>query len=106
MAEQVRDGNLSERVPAGLEVDEIARLGLSFNNMLDELTRSREQLVQANMQIDRRREFTEAALGGVHYAAGNLAASAASFTAAARCKSHPCDHRHTRARSHNDAGSG
>ena len=65
VAEQVRDGNLSERVPTGLEVDEIARLGLSFNNMLDELTRSREQLVQANMQIDRRREFTEAVLGGV-----------------------------------------
>ena len=65
VAEQVRDGNLSERVPEGLEVDEIARLGLSFNNMLDELTRSREQLVQANMQIDRRREFTEAVLAGV-----------------------------------------
>ena len=61
----MRDGNLSERVPEGLEVDEIARLGLSFNNMLDELTRSREQLVQANMQIDRRREFTEAVLAGV-----------------------------------------
>lgn len=65
VAEQVRDGNLNERVPAGLEVDEIARLGTSFNNMLDELVRSREQLVQANMQIDRRREFTEAVLKGV-----------------------------------------
>jgi len=65
VAEQVRGGNLSQRVPAGLEVDEIARLGISFNNMLDELNRSREQLVQANMQIDRRREFTEAVLGGV-----------------------------------------
>ena len=65
VAEQVRGGNLSERVPAGLEVDEIARLGISFNNMLDELNRSREQLVHANKQIDRRREFTEAVLGGV-----------------------------------------
>ncbi|MEC7238337.1 MAG: histidine kinase dimerization/phospho-acceptor domain-containing protein, partial [Pseudomonadota bacterium] len=65
VAEQVRGGNLSERVPAGLELDEIARLGLSFNGMLDELVRSREQLVQANMQIDRRREFTEAVLSGV-----------------------------------------
>jgi|TARA_X000000950_G_scaffold90988_1_gene114493 two-component system nitrogen regulation sensor histidine kinase NtrY len=65
VAEQVRGGNLSERVPAGLEVDEIARLGISFNNMLDELNKSREQLVQANKQIDRRREFTEAVLGGV-----------------------------------------
>ena len=33
--------------------------------MLDELARSREQLVQANTQIDQRREFTEAVLGGV-----------------------------------------
>ncbi|MEC8121902.1 MAG: HAMP domain-containing protein, partial [Pseudomonadota bacterium] len=65
VAEQVRGGNLSERVPAGLELDEIARLGLSFNGMLDQLVRSREQLVQANMQIDRRREFTEAVLSGV-----------------------------------------
>ena len=65
VAEQVRGGNLSERVPAGLEVDEIARLGISFNSMLDELNKSREQLVQANKQIDRRREFTEAVLGGV-----------------------------------------
>ena len=32
--------------------------------MLDEL-RSRKQLVQANLQLDQRREFTEAALGGV-----------------------------------------
>jgi len=65
VAEQVRGGNLSERVPTGLDVDEIARLGISFNNMLDELNKSREQLVQANKQIDRRREFTEAVLGGV-----------------------------------------
>ena len=46
-------------------MDEIARLGISFNKMLDELNKSREQLVQANKQIDRRREFTEAVLGGV-----------------------------------------
>ena len=65
VAEQVRSGNLSPRVPKGLELEEIARLGLSFNNMLDEIVRSREQLVQANKQIDRRREFTEAVLGGV-----------------------------------------
>mgnify|MGYP001432456061 CR=1 FL=1 len=36
VAEQVRAGNLSERVPKGLELEEVARLGLSFNNMLDE----------------------------------------------------------------------
>ena len=33
--------------------------------MLDELARSRQQLVHANLQLDQRREFTEAVLGGV-----------------------------------------
>jgi len=65
VAEQVRAGNLSERVPADIELEEIGRLGASLNRMLDELVRSREQLVQANAQLDQRREFTEAVLGGV-----------------------------------------
>jgi len=65
VAEQVRGGNLSQRVPENLKVEEIAQLGGSFNRMLDELARSRQQLVQANLQLDQRREFTEAVLGGV-----------------------------------------
>ena len=65
VAEQVRAGNLSQRVPEDLQLEEISRLGSAFNRMLDELVRSREQLVQANTQIDQRREFTEAVLGGV-----------------------------------------
>ena len=65
VAEQVRAGNLSQRVPSNLQLEEISRLGSAFNRMLDELVRSREQLVQANIQIDQRREFTEAVLGGV-----------------------------------------
>ena len=65
VAEQVRGGNLSQRVPDDLQLEEISRLGSAFNRMLDELARSREQLVQANSQIDQRREFTEAVLGGV-----------------------------------------
>jgi len=56
---------LSQRVPEDLQLEEISRLGSAFNRMLDELARSREQLVQANTQIDQRREFTEAVLGGV-----------------------------------------
>ena len=65
VAEQVRAGNLSQRVPKDLHLEEISRLGSAFNRMLDELARSREELVQANTQIDQRREFTEAVLGGV-----------------------------------------
>jgi two-component system nitrogen regulation sensor histidine kinase NtrY len=65
VAEQVRAGNLSQRVPENLQLEEISHLGTSLNRMLDELVQSREQLVQANSQLDQRREFTEAVLGGV-----------------------------------------
>ena len=33
--------------------------------MLDKINKNREKLVQANRQLDNRREFTEAVLGGV-----------------------------------------
>lgn len=65
VADKVRTGNLRLRVPEQKPVDEISQLGASFNRMLDELSVSREQLVQANRQLDTRREFTEAVLGGV-----------------------------------------
>lgn len=65
VAEQVRSGNFKERVPESDDVDELSRLGTSFNRMLDDVSSSREQLVQANLQLDARREFTEAVLGGV-----------------------------------------
>ena len=67
VAEQVRSGNFKERVPESEDVDEISRLGASFNRMLDDVSSSREQLVQANRQLDARREFTEAVLGGIFW---------------------------------------
>ena len=65
VAEQVGSGNLRSRVPSSERSDEIARLGVSFNRMLDDINKNREQLVEANRQLDKRREFTEAVLGGV-----------------------------------------
>ena len=64
-AEDVRLGDLSSRVEIGRKNDEIAQLGKSFNEMLDKINKNREELVQANKQLDKRREFTEAVLGGV-----------------------------------------
>ena len=64
-AEQVRSGNLASRVAALPSNDEISRLGHSFNSMLDEINKNREELVEANRQLDKRREFTEAVLAGV-----------------------------------------
>ena len=65
VAERVRGGDLGSRVGVTESRDEVAMLGRSFNRMLDEIGRNREKLVEANRQIDKRREFTEAVLGGV-----------------------------------------
>ena len=65
VVEEVRMGNLKPRVGNNQGLGEIHRLGTSIDDMLDELMRSREQLVAANAQLDQRREFTETVLGGV-----------------------------------------
>ena len=65
VAEDVRDGNLSSRVNIDPSLVEISHLGSSFNSMLDDLASSQQQLVQANKQLDQRRQFTEAVLAGV-----------------------------------------
>ncbi len=65
VAEQVRSGDLKSRVAALPQQDEIAQLGHSFNNMLDEVNKNREELVAANRQLDERRQFTELVLAGV-----------------------------------------
>ena len=65
VANIAREGNLEERVKNNLGIEEISRLGLSFNRMLDEISRNRRDLVNANYQLHKRREFTEAILLGV-----------------------------------------
>ncbi|MDP6346724.1 MAG: PAS domain-containing sensor histidine kinase [Alphaproteobacteria bacterium] len=64
-AERVRDGDLSARVPEGDAGDEIGSLSRAFNRMTGQLAAQREELVEANRQMDRRRRFTEAVLSGV-----------------------------------------
>ena len=65
VANIARSGNLEVRVDNNLGIEEISRLGLSFNKMLDEISRNRKELIAANYQINQRREFTEAILSGV-----------------------------------------
>jgi len=65
VANIARSGNLEVRVDNNLGIEEISRLGLSFNKMLDEISRNRKELIVANYQINQRREFTEAILTGV-----------------------------------------
>ena len=65
VANIARTGNLDVRVENNLGIEEISRLGLSFNKMLDEISKNRKELISANYQINQRREFTETILSGV-----------------------------------------
>lgn len=64
-AERVRAGDLSARVPELPEQDELGLLGRTFNRMAAELENQQAKLLDANIQIDRRRHFIEAVLAGV-----------------------------------------
>ncbi len=64
-AEQVRAGNLRARVPELDPDDEVGNLVRSFNRMTSQLETHREELMEANRQIDTRRRFTETVLAGV-----------------------------------------
>ena len=64
---RVRGGDLSARVgesPVSSE-DELEHLGRAFNRMTSQLETQRNELVEANRQLDFRRRFTEAVLSGV-----------------------------------------
>lgn len=64
-AEQIRDGDLSARVPAGNAPDELGTLARAFNRMTDELQSRSRDLVGANRELDQRRQFIETVLQGV-----------------------------------------
>ena len=64
-SERLRDGDLSARVDDTQENDEIGALSRAFNRMAGQLEGQRSELLGANLQLDRRRRFTEAVLGGV-----------------------------------------
>ncbi len=66
-AERVRAGDLVVRVPeadTGAD-DEIGTLARAFNRMTSQLDAQRRALVRANRELDERRRFIEAVLGGV-----------------------------------------
>lgn len=70
-AERVRQGDFSTQVPISQDEDEVATLGRAFNRMTEELAKQRSALVEANLQIDERRRFSETVLAGI--SAGVLA---------------------------------
>jgi len=64
-ARKVTAGDLSARVDAPRERDEIGTLANAFNRMTRRLEEQTQQLVGANDLLDRRRAFNEAVLSGV-----------------------------------------
>lgn len=64
-AERVRSGDLTARVREAPNSDELRLLSRAFNRMTDQLEGQRHELVQANRQLDERRNFIETVLSGV-----------------------------------------
>lgn len=72
--DKLKSGDLTARVETTTTAqDEIGTLSIAFNAMAGQLERQRNQLVDSNQQIDTRRRFSEAVLGGV--SAGVIAIS-------------------------------
>lgn len=64
-AQKVSEGNLDVRVPYRATEADLAQLSATFNKMTDELRKQRNELVATNSQLNERRRFIEAVLGGV-----------------------------------------
>ena len=64
-AERVRGGDLAARVEEGPPNDELGQLARSFNRMASQIEQQREELVDANKELDTRRRLTDAVLAGV-----------------------------------------
>jgi two-component system, NtrC family, nitrogen regulation sensor histidine kinase NtrY len=64
-AERVRAGDLEVQLAEMGELGEFQTLGRTFNSMTTQLRAQRQELVEANRQVDQRRRFTEAVLAGV-----------------------------------------
>ncbi len=63
--ERVRAGDYSIRLEVGNEDDEISTLIRRFNRMTGQLRTQRDDLTQANRELDQRSRFSEAVLEGV-----------------------------------------
>ncbi len=65
VADRVRAGDWSARVPEQMSIQEFDYLAQSFNRMTSQVQEQQNALILANRQLDRRRHFTETVLAGV-----------------------------------------
>ena len=64
-AQNVSAGKLDTKVLINKSTGDLATLGFTFNQMTERLKSQREELTDANDQLEERRRFMEAVLGGV-----------------------------------------
>jgi two-component system nitrogen regulation sensor histidine kinase NtrY len=64
-SEKIRQGDLRARVDEDSSEEELLSLSRSFNRMAAQLESQRGDLVEVNLQLDLRRQFTESVLRGV-----------------------------------------
>ncbi len=64
-SDRVAKGDLSVRVRASSSTDEIGTLSRAFNRMTHQIESQQRGLLEANRELDERRQFTEAVLTGV-----------------------------------------
>ncbi len=64
-ADRVRAGDFSSRLPETKRLEEFEYLARSFNRMTEQIQSQRNDLIEANLQIDRRRRLTETVLAGI-----------------------------------------
>jgi two-component system nitrogen regulation sensor histidine kinase NtrY len=65
VSDRVRAGDLTARVPRQEQIEEFDYLAQSFNRMTSQIQQQRDELVNANRQLDHRRRLTETVLAGV-----------------------------------------
>ena len=69
-SEEVGRGNLNFKIKNDNflknKISELKKLGDSFNKMVSDIKTSRLELIEANDQLDKRRQFSEAVLSGVY----------------------------------------
>ena len=63
--ERVKAGDFDTALRERPENDEVGYLSKAFNRMVSQLKRQRDDLMEANRQIDERRQFTEAVLANL-----------------------------------------
>lgn len=64
-ADRVRAGDMTATVPEEDGMEEFDFLAKAFNRMTEQIRRQRNDLIEANRQLDRRRRLTETVLAGV-----------------------------------------